>query len=197
MKEDADAEWMHRRVRVVDEFCGGSPSLPPPLSLPFTVLNMLTACGCDDRLRRSMQSAKRTSPRTLKRRGSWSVPFEQLKSTPDDHMEADGREADLLSTTLPEGLVPQESANPDLIWLYDWVEEAEREEAAEQRATRTEHALDAIQQQLVETHATIAHALREHTAEVEAKIEKVHRDHAMEMEVPTRQSSSSRAPIRS
>lgn len=98
-------------------------------------------------------------------------------------MEADGREADLLSTTLPEGLVPQESANPDLIWLYDWVEEAEREDAAEQRATRTEHALDAIQQQLVETHATIAHALREHTAEVEAKIEKVHRDHAMEMEV--------------
>ena len=151
VKGDADAEWMHRRVRVVDEFCGGTPGLPPPFSLPVVLMKMLRCCV-----------------RCTAKRG-----FEQLAESASDRDNAEldeSREADLLSTTIPTSLLAQCPRQPDLVWLYDWLEEQDRQEVEKTRAERQEESLAAMRQQVVELDERLEKALAKQADEMEFRI---------------------------
>ena len=97
VRENADIEWMHRRVRVFDEFCGGSAAVPHPFSMPFTLYKIMGAFAetCGTQLK-----------------GKQARPFGKLMDDDADGAARsdDTREADLLSTVIPNGSLVAESA---------------------------------------------------------------------------------------
>mmetsp|Transcript_9943 Transcript_9943/g.28938 ORF Transcript_9943/g.28938 Transcript_9943/m.28938 type:complete len:1510 (+) Transcript_9943:1910-6439(+) len=137
IKENADNEWKYSRVFVVDEFVSSVYWIPPPVSLPFLVLEMThgfskLACNSVRDFCVRCWEAARGCRRNRDERGRQlpSHPYSGLRRMSTTRATGLGYRSDakvvpLLSDTLPQAVL--ETTQPDRMWLADVLEDEDRQ----------------------------------------------------------------------